>query len=180
MSLQQRIFELCKILKGNIVEIGAGKGDSTVMFLQAVKDTDRKVCVIDPFESGWNDMPSSYSRPYPKSLFIQNIEEYQNNNLILIEKSSQDQSVFEDIKHLTPVSFFFIDGLQYEDAVLSDLDLAVKCDSEIICLDDYTRSTDISQVPSAVKKFISKNYSYYLEHKDGDRECYLIKKDLIV
>lgn len=172
-----RIFQLSKEISGNIVEIGAGKGEMTCLFMQAIQGTDRIVCVIDPFESCWNDMPDSYSRPYPKKLFIENIREFEHcSNLMLVEKSSQDKTVFDKIKHLCPIPFFFIDGLQYASAVLNDIRLAERCGAEIICLDDFTRETSISQVPSGVAMFIDINKNYKLIHINGNRECYLVKK----
>lgn len=176
-SHHERIFYLSKLLHGNIIEIGAGVGVATCFFLQAVSNTDRIVYVIDPFESGWNEMPDSYGKPYPKQIFLTNVQEFLNESkLELIEMSSQDQQALSIVQKIKDVSLFFIDGLQYEWAVLNDITIAVSCNSQVICLDDYNRQTGVSQVPSAVKKFLSFNTQYELVHISDNRECYLIKK----
>src|SRR3990167_10670984 len=72
---------------GDIVEIGAGLGESTKHFLRLAAEFNRKVLVIDPFESGWNEMPESYGKPYPLVGFHANVKAHKD-RLTIHQKSS--------------------------------------------------------------------------------------------
>lgn len=154
--------ELLKIVPGNIVEIGAGVGQSTKIFLKHAKDFGRKVLVIDPFESGWGDMPESYGKPYPFEEFKENTSGY-DNELILLMDSSIDMhnKVFSWYKCNSPM-LVFVDGLQSKDATLNDIHLASNANTQIICLDDIHRITEHCQVPEALEEFLKHNNNYKL------------------
>lgn len=176
------MFEICAKYVGetfgNIIEIGAGDGSSTRNFLKISKTFNKKVIVIDPFENGWKDMPASYGSPYPYEKFKEKISDLKE-NCIEIRKSSQDKTVIDDVHEFLPVSFSFIDGLQYKNAVLNDLNLVDSLDSKVICLDDYSRLTEISQVPLAVEEFLNLNGNKYHFFSDGRKErskAFLIRK----
>ena len=74
-----------------------------------------------------------------------------------------------------------MDGLQYEEAVLSDLNLMHSVGCKVICVDDYKRLTELSQVPLAVTKFLENElYDLVVETLSTDRcKAYLILKNLI-
>lgn len=183
------IFEISKkflnYFGGSIVEIGAGEGISTFNFLKICEELNNKsnknskVIVIDPFEEGWDDMPPTYGTPYPFSQFEQNVKSCKE-NLHLIKKSSQDKSVYDDLYNFKPITFGFIDGLQYKEAVINDLILLDSLDCKIICLDDSTRMTEFSQVPLAIEYFLSKynDYDVYDDKKSIRGKAFLIKKHL--
>lgn len=163
---------------GNIIEIGAGVGETTVMLLEYAKKFDRKVIVIDPHELGWNDMPESYGKPYKYDEFIYNTKSY-HDYLIHIRLSSQDKGIKDELVKYTPYSFAFVDGLQYKSAVLGDLRLMDSFDVSIMCLDDYNRVTELSQVPLAVEEFIRefKSYDLVTESVTYRQKAFLIKKN---
>jgi hypothetical protein len=141
--------------EGNILEIGAGYGDTTIELIKLAKD--RKVIVVDPFEDGWSQMPKSYGQPYPYKIFASKLERYlKNGTLILHKYLSNDKHLKSKLKENLPISFCFLDGLQYEESVLEDLSLLESLNVNIIALDDFTRETETSQVPSAVTKFTRK------------------------
>lgn len=156
--------DLLSKTEGNIVEFGCGFGLNTVVFLKAAKKYGRKVLAIDPFETG--DMPPSYRYPYHE--FVQATKDF--DNLELYKFPSQDPSCLEKIKEFEPIAFVFVDGLQYKDAVLSDLKLAESCNPLIICVDDMNRLSGESQVPLAIDEFKSD----YKLIRQG-REAYLCK-----
>lgn len=132
--------------RGNIVEIGGGNGDATIVLCEMAKKYRRKLIVIDPFESGWANMPESYGKPYPENVWRGNVGEYP----ILIRKESK--KAVKDLRYHAPISFAFIDGLQTKEAVLSDLKMMDEYGC-LICVDDVNRLTEISQVPLALKEF---------------------------
>ncbi len=178
------IFDVCGLFLeyygGNIVEIGAGEGFSTVNFLKLCDNVKKnsKVIVIDPFESGWDSMPITYGTPYPYHKFNKNTESLKK-HLILIKKSSQDKSVLQELFNLKPITFGFIDGLQYKEAVISDLELLDNLNCKLICVDDSTRINEFSEVPLAVEHFIKNNkYIMYNDEKTVRGKCYLIKKTI--
>lgn len=160
---------------GNFLEIGAGFGDSTKELLKISTKYNKKTIVVDPFEDGWKDMPQSYGI-YPYNVFLKNIKEFLN-NLILIKQSSQESGVLAKIQEQDYICFSYVDGLQYEDAVLNDLILTSSLNVKVICIDDMNRLTSISQVPIAVSKFLKNNKNYKLIYESWMRECYLIAED---
>ena len=165
--------------KGNIIEIGAGNGDSTKEFLEVSKKYGCNVIVIDPFEDGWEDMPETYGKPYPYKIFNDKVKGY--NNLKLVKKSSLENNIYDDLINHQPISFSFVDGLQYKDAVISDLNLMKKLNCNIICVDDYTRNTSESQVPLAINEFLTTNNDYIILHYEEipvRAKVFLIKKEL--
>ena len=162
---------------GNIIEIGAGIGETTKLLLYTAKEYGVKVVVIDPHELGWDEMPESYGRPYPYQQFIENTNEYKD-FMIHIREASQNEGMTEKLMQFKPIVFSFVDGLQYKDAVLSDLNMMKKLDCSCICVDDYTRLTSISEVPLAIEQFLKDNNDYELIHEDVDSraKAFLIKK----
>lgn len=178
------ILEICEIFikeyGGNILEIGAGEGFSTFNFLRICDNFNKnsKVIVVDPFESGWNEMPPTYGTPYPFKQFESRVEPLKD-YLELIKKSSQDQSVYEDLKNSLPITFSFVDGLQYKDAVINDLELMHKLNCKLICVDDFTRLNECSQVPLAVEYFLNQyDYTFYTDEQTIRSKGYLIKNNL--
>lgn len=151
---------LSKIPRGNIVEIGGGFGESAETFC---KYADR-VLVIDPYEEGWEDMPKSYQYAYSK---------FKNNtahltNLTLHKFSSQHESCAAKIAEFLPLSFAFIDGLQFKDAVLSDIALMEQFEPLVICIDDANRLGGQSEVPLALDAYKGRYQLIY-----QGREAYL-------
>lgn len=153
-------------VQGNICEIGAGFGSNTEIFLRAAKKYGRQVLVIDPFETDWENMPKGYQYAFDK--FWENVKDF--DNLVIHKFPSQHESCYEKIKEFAPIAFFFCDGLQYKEAVLSDLRLMEQFNPAVICVDDANRLTGQSQVPLALQEFESD----YKIIKQG-REAFLCK-----
>ena len=126
--------------EGDLVEIGLGYGETTIKLLKLAKQYGRKVIGIDPFEG---EMPESYRYSYEK--FCSAIEGYEDYFILLKEKSNCQKA--RDIVN-RPICFAYVDGLQYADAVLSDIYLVEN--ANIIMVDDFDRDGTISQVPRAV------------------------------
>lgn len=143
--------------QGNIVEIGAGFGDSTLVFLKYARAFGRKVLVIDPWPPK-GTAPAGYD-VYSYDTFCAVTEPYKE-DLIVCRKPSSDPSVEQYVADVAPIAFAFIDGLQYKENVLQDLDLIVKYSPSIVCVDDWERNTPVSQVPLAMSEFFDTNDKY--------------------
>jgi len=165
---------LLSIEDGYCIEIGAGYGETTVKLLNSVKNF--KVIVVDPFEDGWDNMPESYGKPYPFFLF-QNATKQFSDKIILIKKSSDDVTVIDDLSQYSPIIFSFVDGLQFVDNVLHDLNMMDKLNCKVICVDDYNRLTNISQVPLAIEQFIKNNKNYDMIYQNNNKEVYLVRNE---
>jgi len=165
---------LISIEDGYCIEIGAGYGETTVKLLNSVKNF--KVIVVDPFEDGWDNMPESYGKPYPFFLF-QNATKQFSDKVILIKKSSDDITVMDDLSQYSPIIFSFVDGLQFVDNVLHDLNMMDKLNCKVICVDDYDRLTNISQVPLAIEQFIKNNKNYDIIYQNNNKEVYLVRNE---
>ena len=136
---------------GDILEIGAGHGDTTVHLANLGIKYNRKVFVIDPFEDGWDEMPDSYGRPYPYITFKKRVlDRY--NNVILIKKFSNDPTLVDELKK--SISLAFVDGLQYEENVVEDLNLMQSLEASVVYIDDFVRNTSVSQVKQGIDKFL--------------------------
>jgi len=158
--------------KGNVIEIGAGVGHSTRIFLKWSENYSRQTLVIDPWET-LAGQPHGYG-VYSQAEFMHNIRGYENNLIICQEPSSGKVGSF--LGYSQPFAFAFVDGLQHEADVIHDLYLCAQYDTKVIAVDDYNRETPNSQVPKAVKKFIDQNPEYDLVETRKNIECYLIKQ----
>lgn len=172
--LTQVFNNLLNIEDGYCIEIGAGYGETTVKLLNSVKNY--KIIVVDPFEDGWDNMPESYGKPYPFFLFQNAIKQF-SDKVILIKKSSDDSSVIDELLKYKPIIFSFVDGLQYTDNVLYDLNMMDKLKCKVICVDDYNRLTNISQVPLAIEEFIKNNKNYDVVYQNNNKEIYLVRNE---
>jgi len=157
--------------KGNLMEIGAGVGHSTRVFLKWSKKYSRQTLVIDPWET-LAGQPHGYGL-YSFDEFCHNVRGFEEYLIICNEPSTGKVGTF--IRYSQPFAFAFVDGLQYESDVLYDLYLCSDNDTEVIAVDDYNRESNISQVPQAIKKFLDQNKKYELVETRKNIECYLIK-----
>ena len=160
--------------KGNAVEIGGGEGINTLHLLQVAQIKETTVIVVDPFEQ-IPGADESYFKPYTLERFKATINAYPDlsKNMLLIDLPSQHPDVKTDLQSWMPIGFMFIDGLQDKESVLSDLLLAQQLETEIICVDDYDRLTESSQVPLAVLEFLK--VTMYKMVNIGKREIYFIR-----
>jgi hypothetical protein len=161
LSFDQILHFTVSKTPGNIIEIGCGNGDTSLVLLKVCKKYNVKFVAIDPFEDNWDNVPEGYGTPYPYKTWSDNVKQYK--DIIVHHRlPSQDKKLYKLLEPNKSYSFAFVDGIQYKDAVLSDINLMVHLDVPVICLDDFTRNTDISQVPTAVDEFLSTNKDYKL------------------
>ena len=163
---------LLQELKGNIVEIGAGEGHSTKVFLQHAKDFNRQVLVVDPWETFNSGLPGYNQYTYRN--FVERTQGF--TNLTVCKKPSHDREVPLVMESMRPFAFAFVDGIQLMHNVICDLFMCSAKEVAVICVDDYNRDNAISQVPRAVEKFVTGNNKYKLiPPLENQIECYLIK-----
>lgn len=160
----QEAARLASKYEGDYAELGAGFGVMTIQLLRLANEFKKKVLVVDPFESGWGEMPKGYQ--YPKDKFLSNITQY--HGLLNLHEVTSLCSSSEKFLSV-PLCFAFVDGLQYKGAVLSDL--RIVSHAKIICVDDMNRETGQSQVPEAVKEFCKLNKRELIIN---DRWAYII------
>jgi len=145
----QEIAEYACSFDGDLAEIGAGEGNTTLILLNLAERFGKKVLVVDPFEEGWHEMPESYGKGYPKAKFDNSVEGKEAFlNLCKQNSLSAEAEAFLKV----PLCFVFVDGLQYKGAVLNDLRNVAH--ARIIVVDDFNRTGEISQVPLAVGEFM--------------------------
>ena len=166
MSLTERLTRNLKEAldkhQGQVVEIGCGNGNNTVAMAEVALKHNRTVYAIDPFEQLDGDL-ASYTRPYSLNEF--NVSIRPHSNIVHVHERSEDSYNFLPEE----IAFAFVDGLQTYYNVMGDLQLMEG--AHIICVDDYNRSTGISQVPEAVDTFI--NNSEYKIKQITEKEVYL-------
>jgi len=129
VAFRDIVSNILPVCDGDILEIGAFQGDSTVIFLEEAKKIGRKVYVVDP----WNGQQEGNEKVYRD--FLKRVDGF--DNLEVMRKSSQDNSAIEYISKLS-LSFCLIDGLHNKQAVASDIKAVQNSDFKrgIIVVDD--------------------------------------------
>jgi hypothetical protein len=52
-----------------------------------------------------------------------------------------------------------------------------KLNCKVICVDDYNRLTNISQVPLAIDEFMKYNKNYEVIYQNNNKEVYLVRNE---
>lgn len=133
------------ISKETMIEIGAYKGESTVIFAQYFK----KVITIDPFINDYDDKDETCkvgNFELVQSIFNKNIKQYSNIQHI---KATSDTAI-NDLLQTTDVSFIYVDGCHTYDQVKKDLQ-------------NYS--------PLVIKNGFIGGHDYYEQHWPGVRKA---------
>lgn len=127
--------QILEKVDGDILEIGAHRGDSTRMLCEIAEKFNRKVYVIDP----WDGRQEGNNDVYGE--FCTNTADCK--NLIVHRMGSEKPEAFEAVKDIK-LAFLFIDGMHSYDAVVSDFTKFRKLlsDKAVICVDDWTGPYD--------------------------------------
>jgi|RhiMethySRZTD1v2_1073278.scaffolds.fasta_scaffold07584_11 cephalosporin hydroxylase len=127
--------KILEMVTGDILEIGAHRGDSTRMFCEIAEKFGRKVYVIDP----WDGRQEGNNDVYGE--FLANTAHCK--NLVVYRMGSEKPEAFEAVKDIK-LAFLFIDGMHAYDAVVSDFTKFRKLlsDKAVICIDDWTGPYD--------------------------------------
>lgn len=117
---------------GDIVEIGALAGDSTVLFCDIAERHGRRVLVVDPWIAPTHDVAG-----WEKAEFEKRTRRWQESGVLeVIEKKSQNQEVIERLVDGV-WAFALVDGMHTYGAALGDA-MAVR-HSRVICFDDLDK-----------------------------------------
>lgn len=151
-------------VQGDILEIGAHSGKSTLIFLKAAKEYGRRVYVVDP----WNGPQEGNEQVYRQ--FLKNTSEFKD-YLHVLRKSSSSDAARKLISSLT-LAFTFVDGFHEYHQVRNDLDISKH--SEVICVDDVRGAYKFCErVMKAVEDPMEG--LIHLKSPDEYQETYLIR-----
>lgn len=112
---------------GDLCEIGALKGQSTVRFLQVAARHDRRVLVVDPWKPGTQNC-----RGHEYGEFIKNTQAY-SEYLDIVRKASQHKAAIAAML-ARELCWAYVDGLHKHGACLGDI-MAVR-HADLIVVDD--------------------------------------------
>ncbi len=166
---------LLDVVQGDLVEIGAGIGVTTVAMLMSTVKRGRTIVVIDPWEDEFDGHANVYTykefQAVISSYSVYDTQFIPDRHLYVSRMRSQDARAAELVGEAKPLAFAFIDGLQTYEAVLSDLELVNG--AAVICVDDIQRSP----VARAVDAFMSNCHYVRCSTSIPVMETYLIRRD---
>ena len=145
LALIQYLQSCRDISQDTMVEIGAYKGESTVIFAQYFK----KVIIIEPFIENYDEKDitckvGKFDLVY--SAFQENIKDYSN---IWHIQDTSDEAIF-DLINEPNISFVYVDGCHMYDQVVKDLE---------------------NYIPLIVEKGFIGGHDYFEEHWPGVRRA---------
>jgi len=114
--------------QGDLIEIGAYKGETTRHLCEVARRHSRRVIVVDPWQTGTQDCDGEEF-----DTFLQNVEPYLD-LLDIIRASSVDSEVISQLAR-RKLAFAFVDGHHSYEACLSDI-CAVRHTLGMIAVDD--------------------------------------------
>jgi len=120
---------------GDLVEIGAFKGGTTVQLLQVAEEFNRRVLVIDPWETGTQDCYGPERR-----IFLKATAPWAD-RLDVLRLSSQDPEATAAIK-ARMLCFAYVDGLHQYEPCLTDIHSVEHC-AGVIAVDDVRWSSGV-------------------------------------
>ena len=167
-SVRERVVDVCKLaverFSGDICEIGAKTGLTTVLLAEIARKYSRKIIAVDPWELGVQDC---YFGEYEE--FINRMTPY-NDILEIIRGKSQEEWVISALRQKT-FSFVFIDALHYGWAIKGDIEIFKDMEGGIIAVDDVNHVWQ-----DAMGGFMegAKNIKKIPVHNPEHREGYLI------
>ena len=145
--------------KGDILEIGACIGESTIIYLKIAQKHKRIVHVFDPWmNEQWFDT------------FIETTKDYKD-NCIVYRQSSTIQDSINKMLAIPKIAFAFVDGAHDYYSARSDIQVVAKCSPTIICVDDVTHD----QVERALSEMINQIDYEIVQLPKGMQEVYLVK-----
>lgn len=118
---------------GDLVEIGALAGDTTVMLCKLAEQYGRQVVVVDPWEAPTHDVAG-----WERDVFEKRTERWQKLGILtIVERRSQDIPVIQMLLG-RPWAFALVDGSHEYQDVLCDA-MAVR-KASVICFDDMDKA----------------------------------------
>ena len=165
------IPEILEKYEGDILEIGAYKGDTTKIFLEFAEKYDRKVYVVDP----WSGPQEGNDKVYED--FLKKVGD--NPRLTVYRMGSQDPSTKKLIRDMN-LCFAFVDGLHTPEACKSDILVCQEAVKQGVVVVDDIRNAYGSQfyadaIFNMVKSLDYKNGWAHYPSPDGWQYTLLLK-----
>jgi hypothetical protein len=114
--------------KGNLLEIGAFLGETTVRLAALADQYGRRMVVVDPWQPGTQNCEGPEF-----DIFLQNTRDYRH-VIDIVRASSLEPQTIQEIGRMD-LAFSYVDGLHTYEATLSDV-LAVGATRGMIAVDD--------------------------------------------
>ena len=164
MRMQERLAWLASVCAsltdGDLVEIGAYEGLTTMQLVPIAKRFRRRVIAIDPWDGVQVGGEIQYER------FQENLHGYED-VLSIVRQRSQDATVVEMLKSI-PLCFVFVDGLHSYEAVQSDLAAVGHCGG-LVAVDDCSWNEGIRRAVRECGRDVLMNGRF--------REAYVLPKE---
>lgn len=168
-DILDRLLPLCD---GDLCEIGAYDGRSTMVFLERAKQFGRKVYVIDPWDGNQEGSQKAYSE------FLENTKMF--DNLGLLRLSSQNEIAVKYISNLS-LCFCLIDGMHNKQVVTHDIITVQnsKFNCGLIIIDDVRDlygslgKTTCAEIMDAVNQNENKQWKHVLSPNEWLGTCYV-------
>jgi hypothetical protein len=121
--------------EGDLIEIGAMHGEQTVHLCEVARKYNRKVIVIDPWDSDINgeEEPLKYFVGNDYEIFLEKTKDYKD-VLEIIKLSSTEKEVFDKVEN-RPLCFAWVDGCHTAKGLHNDLVLISHLNG-VIAIDD--------------------------------------------
>ena len=159
------VAELCATwYTGDLVEIGAFKGDTTVQLLQVAEQYDRRVLVVDPWKTGTEDC---FGQEH--GIFIKATRPWAD-RLDIVRLSSQDPKAIAAIKE-RELCCAYVDGLHRYEPCLNDIHSVSHC-AGLTAVDDIRWSTQVLTAFFQGAMDLERVPAFYVDQ--GIREGYLL------
>ena len=169
-------FLLRNILKenpGDILEVGAHMGLSTIIYIKYAIEIETQVHVIDPWDGRSNGTPQVFEE------FMELTSRFIDNGTLRLCRAGSETEEATKFAEGQKYSFIFLDGLHTKEAIKGDLvKFAGKCNG-IVCIDDVRGPSSHTFAPSimeGVNEFCDAHGWTHALSPDNFRETYIYKQ----
>jgi cephalosporin hydroxylase len=170
-DMRQRKFQpiLSRVLNefpGNIIEVGALHGNSTVLFCEMAREFKRKVFTFDP----WNGVECGSEEVYKR--YLENTAQYSDVLSTLRERSDHPR-VCDILLANSPIAFAYIDAEHTAAAVFWDFYMVSRFKPPLICVDDLCRKDVAWGIHNALE--VCKEYETTFESPNQYEAYYALR-----
>jgi hypothetical protein len=147
--------------EGDLVEIGAHVGRTTIRLLELAEQYDRRVLVVDPWEKGTQNC-----RGHERSKFLERTERLAH-RLDVVRAESESMEAIAALIDRRPLALALVDGLHVYRAAKNDIYATMN--ASIVCVDDL----DMPEVLQAYRE-VAGEKELCIVRDERLREGYLV------